>query len=119
MGTLSKRKLEDFGADIRDRVQDFTSNVGDKLDDVAGRVSMQSQMEGHVTRAIERITSALPSSTWLALAGGSIVSSLALHLFDRKHAALFVGQWAPTFLMLGLYNKLVKIAGSDRVSGSL
>jgi hypothetical protein len=33
---------------------------------------------------------------------------------DRKHDALFVGQWAPTFLILGLYNKLVKVAGSDR-----
>jgi hypothetical protein len=27
--------------------------------------------------------------------------------------ANFVGQWAPTFLILGLYNKIVKIAGSD------
>ena len=27
--------------------------------------------------------------------------------------SLFVGQWAPTFLILGLYNKLVKVAGSD------
>jgi hypothetical protein len=27
--------------------------------------------------------------------------------------ANFVGQWAPTFLILGLYNKLVKLEGSD------
>lgn len=26
---------------------------------------------------------------------------------------VFVGQWAPTFLILGLYNKLVKQLGSD------
>ena len=31
----------------------------------------------------------------------------------RDKDALFVGQWAPTFLILGLYNKLVKVAGSD------
>jgi hypothetical protein len=31
----------------------------------------------------------------------------------QRHNALFVGQWAPTFLILGLYNKLVKVAGSD------
>jgi hypothetical protein len=34
----------------------------------------------------------------------------------RQHEALFVGQWAPTLLILGLYNKLVKVAGSDRTS---
>ena len=28
----------------------------------------------------------------------------------------FVGQWAPTFLILGLYNKLVKQLGSDGAS---
>ena len=33
----------------------------------------------------------------------------------KDHEALFVGQWAPTFLILGLYNKLVKVAGSDPV----
>jgi len=36
-------------------------------------------------------------------------------MLDRNHEALFVGQWAPTFLILGLYNKLVKQHGSDRV----
>jgi hypothetical protein len=36
----------------------------------------------------------------------------------KKEASLFVGQWAPTFLILGLYNKLVKIAGSDRTESA-
>ena len=31
----------------------------------------------------------------------------------KKNASVFVGQWAPTFLILGLYNKLVKQLGSD------
>jgi hypothetical protein len=35
-------------------------------------------------------------------------------MLDRHHEALFVGQWAPTILILGLYNKLVKQHGSDR-----
>jgi hypothetical protein len=35
-------------------------------------------------------------------------------MMDRKQNALFVGQWAPTFLLLGIYNKLVKQFGSDR-----
>jgi hypothetical protein len=32
----------------------------------------------------------------------------------HQHVSLFVGQWAPTFLILGLYNKIVKELGSDR-----
>jgi hypothetical protein len=31
----------------------------------------------------------------------------------QKQASVFVGQWAPTLLILGLYNKLVKQLGSD------
>jgi hypothetical protein len=35
-------------------------------------------------------------------------------LRGRKHDALFVGQWAAPFLLLGIYNKLVKVAGHDK-----
>ena len=69
--------------------------------------------EGKVARAIESQTAKLPSDTFLWLAGGSIAGSLLLKIAGRDHASLFVGQWAPTFLILGLYNKLVKVAGSD------
>jgi len=34
----------------------------------------------------------------------------------RKVERNFVGQWAPTILILGLYNKIVKVAGSDRTT---
>jgi hypothetical protein len=69
--------------------------------------------EGAVARAIEQQTAKLPSDTFLWLAGGSIAASLTLRIMGHRHDALFVGQWAPTFLILGLYNKLVKVAGSD------
>ncbi len=69
--------------------------------------------EGTVARAIEQQTAKLPSDTFLWLAGGSIATSLTLKMMGRDRDALFVGQWAPTFLVLGLYNKLVKLAGSD------
>jgi hypothetical protein len=35
-------------------------------------------------------------------------------MMGRSKNALFVGQWAPTFLILGLYNKLVKQLGHDK-----
>jgi hypothetical protein len=73
----------------------------------------QDRSEGVVARTIEEQTAKLPSDTFLWIAGGSIATSLTLKLMGRDHEALFVGQWAPTFLILGLYNKLVKVMGSD------
>jgi hypothetical protein len=39
--------------------------------------------------------------------------SATLQMMGNKHASVFDGQWAPTLLILGLYNKLVKQLGSD------
>jgi hypothetical protein len=69
--------------------------------------------EGVVARTIEQQTAKLPSDVFLWLAAGSIATSATLKIMGRSHDALFVGQWAPTFLILGLYNKIVKVLGSD------
>ena len=69
--------------------------------------------EGTIARTIESQTARLPSDTFLWLAGGSIAASLTLKMLGQDHHAQFVGQWAPTFLILGLYNKIVKLLGSD------
>jgi hypothetical protein len=69
--------------------------------------------EGPVATAIEEQTAKLPSDIFLWAALGSMGVSLALKLTDHKHTALFVGQWAAPFLLLGLYNKLVKLEGHD------
>jgi hypothetical protein len=71
--------------------------------------------EGPVARAIEMQTAKLPSDTFLWAALASIALSLTLRFFDRKDDAHFVGHWAPTLLLLGVYNKLVKLHGSDPV----
>jgi hypothetical protein len=70
--------------------------------------------EGNVARAIEHQTAKLPSDIFLWAALASIATSLAFQMLDRQKNALFIGQWAPTFLLLGIYNKLVKQLGSDR-----
>ena len=75
----------------------------------------QQHSEGMLARGIERQTAKLPSDIFLWAALGSIGGSLALRLSGDAKDALFVGQWAPTFLLLGLYNKIVKVAGSDRL----
>jgi hypothetical protein len=75
--------------------------------------------EGMLAKTIEEQTAKLPSDTFLWAATGSIAASLILKIMGRHKDALFVGQWAPTFLILGLYNKLVKQLGSDRTENEL
>jgi hypothetical protein len=77
------------------------------------RVGKGEAQEDQFTAAIEKVTSQVPSSAFLGLALASMGVSLGLHFSGRKHEALFVGQWAAPFLLLGLYNKLVKQHGSD------
>lgn len=69
--------------------------------------------EGPVAHAIEAQTAKLPSDTFLWAALGSMAVSATLKVLGKSHTALFVGQWAAPFLLLGLYNKLVKLEGHD------
>ncbi|MDB5349251.1 MAG: hypothetical protein JWN86_498 [Planctomycetota bacterium] len=79
----------------------------------AKRVEPHEFEEGTITKTIEHYTSQVPSGAYLSLAIGSIGLSALLQMAGRKHDAQFVGQWVPTILLLGLYNKLVKLQGSD------
>lgn len=69
--------------------------------------------EGPVARSIEQQTAKLPSDLFLWAALGSIAVSLFCQVNGKEKTANFIGHWAPTILILGLYNKLVKLEGSD------
>jgi hypothetical protein len=69
--------------------------------------------EGYLARTIEQETARLPSDTFLWAAVGSMAASCYFQAIGQRHMSLFVGQWAPTLLIMGLYNKLVKLEGSD------
>ena len=69
--------------------------------------------EGIVARTIEQQTAKLPSDLFLWAAFASIGGSLALMATGDFRRSIFVGQWAPTFLILGLYNKMIKLLGSE------
>jgi hypothetical protein len=77
---------------------------------------------------IEAQTAKIPSDVFLWAAAGTVVAAIALQLrggrapgprfmpprfVARRLDAHFVGQWAPTLLLLGLYNKVVKVLGHD------
>ena len=69
--------------------------------------------EGPVAKTIEKQTAKLPSDTFLWAAVGAMALSAGLQIAGKKHASLFFGQWAPSILIMGLYNKLVKVEGHD------
>jgi hypothetical protein len=77
------------------------------------RVNRGEAREDQLTAAIEKTTSKVPSTTFLALAMGAMAISATLQAMNKKHESMFVGQWAAPFLLLGIYNKLVKQHGSD------
>ncbi len=76
----------------------------------------EQKTEGPVARTIEQQTAKLPSDIFLWAALGSIGVSAALQLAGRQKVSLFVGQWVAPFLLLGVYNKIVKVSGSDQLS---
>ena len=76
------------------------------------------EREDSLTGAIESQTSKIPSSGYLAAALSSMAASAILKIAGKDQAALFVGQWAPAFLILGVYNKMVKQHGSDAFSAN-
>ena len=80
------------------------------------RVYAGDAQEDQITGAIEARTAQIPSSVFLGAAFASIAGSLILQFSRRRHEALFVGQWVAPFLILGIYNKLVKQHGSDATS---
>ncbi len=72
-----------------------------------------TRSETDAAHLIEDATASVPSDTFMWLAGGSIAAALTLKLMGRDRDALFVGQWAPTFVALGIYNKLARSVFSD------
>jgi hypothetical protein len=93
--------------------QDVTSskdNIKSKIDQAA----LEPGREGTLTKRMEGLSSRMPSDLWLVAAGLSIATSFGLRVMGRVNDANFVGHWAPTFLMIGVYNKIVKVLGSER-----
>lgn len=69
--------------------------------------------EGRLTTMIEDQTAKIPSDVFLWTAIGAIAVSAILQVTGVKSKSLFFGQWVAPFLLLGLYNKLVKLEGHD------
>ncbi len=54
------------------------------------------------------LTESVPEEVWYWAAIGSIGLSALFKLQNKHDAALFVGQWPPTFLLFGLFSRLLR-----------
>lgn len=65
--------------------------------------------DGKLTKAIDNQITKIPTSFFILLAGGVVALSLGLAVNEKKKSwASYVGQWVPTLLLLGIYDKIVK-----------
>ena len=80
-----------------------------------GGQDTHSHTEGSIATALESQTAKLPSDLFLWAAVGSIGASMILEFSGNTEKAHWVGQWVAPFLLLGVYNKIVKVAGTDRL----
>ncbi len=78
----------------------------------------RGQGEDRFSGALEAQTSKMPSAGYLGFALGSMAASAILKALGKDDWALFVGQWAAPFLIIGVYNKMVKQHGSDAYSSA-
>lgn len=76
-------------------------------------MNQEESREGQFTKSVENRTARIPSTGYLGAAIASMGVSAGLKLAGKNEAALFVGQWAAPFLLMGVYNKLVKQLGSE------
>lgn len=74
-------------------------------------VIRREHAEGGITRMIEQETARIPSSVFLAAAVASMLASVVFEIMGNTRLSRFVGMWAPTLLITGVYNKMVKTFG--------
>ena len=91
-------------------------------DQAAGEATAESP----IVKSAESLVGRIPPNAFLLAAGAAIVGSLALQVAQRRKAhgirrvfgmparrgrgqlSLFVGQWVPTLLLLGIYDQFAK-----------
>ena len=55
-----------------------------------------------------RVTDRVPEQVWYWAALGSIIVSASLFVMGKRDWSMFVGQWPPTFLLFGMFHKILR-----------
>jgi hypothetical protein len=70
--------------------------------------------EDEVTKKIEQYTASIPSSAYLGVAVAAMGISFLCQVSGQGKWGNIIAQWVPTWLIIGLYNKVVKLEGHDQ-----
>ncbi len=93
--------VREAGSTVRSDLRERFPNVRRRAADLGNRV--------------EERAAKIPESGFIAAAGLSIIASAVLAATSReKPMANFVGLWAPSLLLMGIYTKLVKMERRER-----
>jgi hypothetical protein len=65
---------------------------------------VQDNDTGMVQSQIRKV----PTDAFMWMAAGSILGSATLKFMGRDKDSLFVGQWAPTFAILGVLDRILR-----------
>lgn len=76
------------------------------------RVVRPEHTESSVTRLIEQQAAKIPSDAFLASALASMLASMVFEVAGSRRASRFMGMWVAPLLVMGVYNKLVKLFGA-------
>jgi hypothetical protein len=74
---------------------------------MATRVDTARNTAQNAQKDYFRMTDQVPEEVWYWAALGSILVSASLFLLGKREWSIFVGQWPPTFLLFGLFHKLL------------
>lgn len=68
--------------------------------------------ESSLTRLLEQQTAKISSDVFLAAAFAAMAAAVFFEVSGRRRAGRFVGMWPGPLLVMGVYNKLVKVLGT-------
>jgi hypothetical protein len=74
---------------------------------MATRVDAATSTAQDAQKQYFRVTDQVPQEVWYWAALASIIVSASLFLIGKRDWSVFVGQWPPTFLLFGLFHKLL------------
>ena|SRR5688572_4026828 len=78
----------------------------------ASRVVRAEHREGTLARMVEQQTAKIPSHVFLLASFLAMGASLTAEVRGRQRTSRFLGMWVAPLLIMGVYNKMVKILGT-------
>ena len=116
-GTMDRSGMMDNVRNQMDNVRNQMSSVSERVSNMMDTdpksMPRPEHREGNLARTIEQQTAKIPSHYFLFAAVASMGASVAFEIAGNDRMSRFTGMWAPTLMIAGVYNKMVKLQGSD------